>query len=231
MSRSNPRRASGSMPAVGSSRNSASGFPASASATAKPAPLTSGEPRGVAIRVRLEVEACEDRRGRVGVREMRAHEIHGLPHAEPRRKAHLLEDRTDASARRRLARIPAEEQRLTPVLAPKPSRIETAVDLPAPLGPRRARISPRRSSRSTPSSARTGPNDRTTFSRHAMADKRRVRASWDAGARCRGDTSDAMRPARRHQCPKRTVVAGRAPQRRPGRCRPRERRSRRATGR
>jgi hypothetical protein len=92
---------------------------------------------GLAVVAGVELEALADREARLGLR--------------------LLRDHADAVAPgpAGVGRVLAEDRDLAGGAGTEPSRISTVVVLPAPLGPRKAKISPRRTSRASPRTAST----------------------------------------------------------------------------
>ena len=167
MSFRRPRRALASIPAVGSSRKRVFGLPASASATASrrrcppdrpPASRSASDPRP-SLRRTSSVVAASGKWART--RSTAA--LTRRPEGNVTSCSTAPTSRRDAGRRgsppSSVAR-PASGRR-------SPSMMATAVDLPAPFGPSRARISPRRSSMSTPSSATILPNVFRTACRRA----------------------------------------------------------------
>ena len=141
------RRAEGSKPVVGSSRKISSGSPISASATSRRRrwPPESAVARSSACSCQPdERERLVDRARRAVVAGV---EREALAHGQARLGRGFLQHDADPLAPAD-GRLPAGSAPSTSTLPPlawrKPSRISTVVVLPAPLGPRKAKISPRR---------------------------------------------------------------------------------------
>ena len=137
------RRDCGSSPVVGSSRNSSSGSPTSAQATARrcrcpPEMLVA---RVAFLAERDQLQHRVDGRGRAIERaEQRA----ALRHRQLLGEVGLLQRHAEALAQRVLVVAPATAEHVTSpaVGSSSPSRISMVVVLPAPLGPSRPKHSP-----------------------------------------------------------------------------------------
>ena len=166
------RRATGSMPAVGSSRKRTRG---SCMQRARPSarrcfqPPESWPAQPVDGRAPSPVRSIAHSAplARRAPREAvdRGEEVEVLEHRQVLVERELLRHVADAAAdllARRGRRRGRPPRRRPPSARSRPQRIRMSVDLPEPLGPSRPKISPRRTPSETWSSARTLPKSRET---------------------------------------------------------------------
>ena len=170
------RRATGSKPVVGSSRKTSSGSPTSARPTSRRRrwPPDSRPTRSSAFSSR-PTSSIVSATGR-GSRVVRRPQLERLADGQLRLRLALLQDDPDprAPARGRRARDRSRARATSPPSRlRKPSRISTVVVLPAPLGPRKAKISPRCTASET---ARARPRScrRTCAARRSRSRPRRT---------------------------------------------------------
>ena len=156
----NWRRASGSKPVVGSSRNSSRGPPDDAQRDVEPAALATGEAAPAGARLVGEADQLQHLVGVARVRVVRRPRPQQLPAAELAVPAAALQHDAElrASSAGRAVAGSAPSTCTSPASRRRwPSSTSTVVVLPAPLGPSSAKISPRRMSRSSPSTAAESP--------------------------------------------------------------------------
>ena len=151
------RRADGSKPVVGSSRNTSSGSPTSATprSSRRFCPPERVFTRASALSA-SPTSSITSSTGRGRLEVAREHPVH-LPHAERGGQLGVLQHDPDPLAVRRAAPpgIGAEHGHLARVARAVSSRISTVVVLPAPFGPRSPNTSPGWTSKSIPRTAST----------------------------------------------------------------------------